>query len=438
MKQVVLGGAPKRKKGRRPVPKRRRRRTGRQTLNYLLLLIVAAIMIALSLTVLFQVKTVTAQGVTKYAPQALVTACGVQEGDNLLRINRSAVRKRLKELFPYVENVAFKCSFPDKLILQITEATILGACRTLEDGYVIVGDTGRILETDVSQAPEEAMEIYGLYMYSPKVGRILGQFDKEQQEQMQQEKKEAQEAAQKLKERGEPVPENPFDEQTPEEKEKEEFERLTLLVEAIEETEFEKISLIDLSDNLNMAILYDNRVMIELGSIADLHYKLQFVSRILKENLPDNFQGVVDASYCSTSKSVVTSSRNIEQEVEKRKIRAGFKSELEAELPPSGGEDAASQEGTDSSSENSQDSQGNTGSSGKEESSSSKQEASSQSSSTSGSQAGSSSEESSSENSSSSKAMVGPYEEDDLAVRPIPGMASKKEENSSSEGSSQE
>ena len=144
MKQVVLGGAPKRKKGRRPVPKRRRRRTGRQTLNYLLLLIVAAIMIALSLTVLFQVKTVTAQGVTKYAPQALVTACGVQEGDNLLRINRSAVRKRLKELFPYVENVSFKCSFPDKLILQITEATILGACRTLEDGYVIVGDTGRI------------------------------------------------------------------------------------------------------------------------------------------------------------------------------------------------------------------------------------------------------------------------------------------------------
>ena len=110
-----------------------------------------------------------------------------------------------------IENVSFKCSFPDKLILQITEATILGACRTLEDGYVIVGDTGRILETDVSQAPEEVMEIYGLYMYSPKVGRILGQFDKEQQEQMQQEKKEAQEAAQKLKERGEPVPENPFD-----------------------------------------------------------------------------------------------------------------------------------------------------------------------------------------------------------------------------------
>ena len=42
---------------------------------------------------------------------------------------------------------------------------------------------------------------------------------------MQQEKKEAQEAAQKLKERGEPVPENPFDEQTPEEKEKEVTEK---------------------------------------------------------------------------------------------------------------------------------------------------------------------------------------------------------------------
>lgn len=435
MKQVVLGGAPKRK-GRRPAPKRRRRRTGRQTLNYLLLLIVAAIMIALSLTVLFQVKTVTVQGVTKYAPQALVTACGVQEGDNLLRINRKAVRKRLKELFPYVENVTFKCSFPDKLILQITEATVLGACRTLDDGYVILADTGRILETDVAQVPQETVEIYGLYMYAPKTGRILGQFDKEQQEQAQREKKEAQEAAQKLKERGEAVPESPLEEQTPEDKEKEEFERLTLLVEVIEKTEFEKISLIDLSDNLNMAVLYDNRVMIELGSIADLHYKLQFVSRILNENLPDNFQGVVDASYCSTSKSVVTSSRNIEQEVEKRKIRAGFKSELESEMVPAGGESAVQEgpQGADASSESSQASQGDESSSSQAGSSSSKTEESSQSSSASESQKDSSSGESS----SSSKAMVGPYQEDDLAVRPIPGMASKKEGNASSEGSSQE
>ena len=434
MKQVVLGGAPKRK-GRRPAPKRRRRRTGRQTLNYLLLLIVAAIMIALSLTVLFQVKTVTVQGVTKYAPQALVTACGVQEGDNLLRINRRAVRKRLKELFPYVENVTFKCSFPDKLVLQITEATILGACRTVDNGYVILADTGRILETDVVQAPEEAMEIYGLYMYAPKTGRILGQFDKEQQEQVQQEKKAAQEAAQKLKDRGETVPEPPIEEQTPEEKEKEEFERLTLLVEAMEETEFENISLIDLSDNLNMAILYDSRIMIELGSIADLQYKLQFVSRILKENLPDNFQGVVDASYCSTSKSVVTSSRNIEQEVEKRKIRAGFKSELENEGLSPAGTDAASQEGrleADLSSQGSQDSQGNGSSSNGEGSSSS------QASSASGSQESSSESSSTSETGSSSKTMVGPYQEDDLAVRPIPGMAAKKEESSSSESSSQE
>lgn len=54
---------------------------------------------------------------------------------------------------------------------------------------------------------------------------------------------------------------------------------LKSLVDAVEETGFERITLVDFTDRLNMLLVYDNRVMIELGSQANLPYKLKFAQK---------------------------------------------------------------------------------------------------------------------------------------------------------------
>lgn len=385
MKQVILGGrpasgsaaSPKHKK-KQKAPKRRRR-TGRQTLNYLLLLIVAAaIMLVLSMTVLFRVGEITTNGVTKYAPQALKEACGVKEGDNLLRINERVVRKRIKDKFPYVENLTLGREFPDVLVLEVTEAKILGACET-ESGYVVVGETGRILETGLQEMPADACLIYGMYIADPKVGHILGKgFDKEQQEEQK--------------------------------KEEQAFATLSELMAAISETQFENVTFLDLTDTLNTAIVYDDRVMIELGSVADLSYKLQFVSYVLQSQLPQGFEGVVDASYCTTSKSVVTSAKDVQLELELRRARLGYETKSEQAADDTSSESADDSKNSDSSKSESKDDKD--------------QKNSSSSSST-----GSSSSEPEKE-----EVRVGPYSADELAV--LPGEDPEPEESSSSEASS--
>lgn len=338
MKQIVLGGgAPKRGRSTPPPPRRRRRRTGRQTLNYLLLLIVAAtIMCALSMTVLFHVKTIATDGLTKYAPQALIEASGIKEGDNLLRIRDKSVKKKILEKFPYIEDLHLRRVLPDKLILEVTQATLLGACES-DDGYVIVAETGRILETGASSIPESVMAVYGMYMYEPQVGRILGQFTKEQQDKLVKEKKAKEEAAKKEAEKDKnskntsvsasSVPATLANEKSEQEREAEAFNTLTDLVKAVEETGFRDITMVDLSNTLDIVVVYDGRVLIKLGSVADLEYKLQFVDYVLKNQKPVGFQGTVDASYCTTSKSLVTSAGDITQELEVRRARVAERAE---------------------------------------------------------------------------------------------------------------
>lgn len=444
MKQIVLGGASKRKTPPQPQRKRRRRRTGRQALNYILLLIVAAvIMLTLSMTVLFHVSVITTDGLTKYAPQALIDACGVKEGDNLLRINERTVRKKILDAFPYVEELKLRRVLPDKLVLQVTEAAVLGACEN-EGSYVIVGESGRILETGATSVPKDAMEVYGMYLFEPEVGRILGQFTKEQQDRLKKEKEAASKASSAAAEKAAksgvsstasaPTEAEQFlNGKSEQETEAEAFQTLLDLVNAVEATGFRNITMVDLSDRLNTAVVYDDRILIELGSVADLSYKLQFANHILEQQLPSSFQGVIDASYPSTSKTVSAMAGDITEKLESRRAKAGQNEETDDPygLKPGTGNSKSEAGGGSASQE-----EGNPLLALKP-----KKEEPEEASSDSGSSQDSSSSESGdadkSEEEENSSSMIGPYSPEMLALKPGPQITSSDTAESEPENASE-
>lgn len=440
MKQIVLGGAPKRKTPPQPQKKRRRRRTGRQALNYILLLIVAAaIMVTLSMTVLFHVSVITTDGLTKYVPQALIDACGVREGDNLLRINERTVRKKILDAFPYVEELKLRRVLPDKLVLQVTEAAVLGACEN-DGSYVIVGETGRILETGASSVPEDAMEVYGMYLFEPEVGRILGQFTKEQRDRLKKEKdaasKASSAAAEKAAKSGVSAAADPTDAElflngkSEEEMEADAFRTLSDLVAAVEATGFRNITMVDLSDSLNTAVVYDGRILIELGSVADLNYKLEFATHILENQLPVGFEGVIDASYLPTSKTASAMAGDITEKLESRRAKAIQNEETDGVygLKP-GKADAAGQSSDSGASEET----GNPLLALKP-----KTEEPEASSDTSASQESGSSESSAvTESADGESSMIGPYSPDMLALKPGPKVTSSDAAESEPEKASE-
>lgn len=300
--------------------KRRRRRTGRQTLHYLLILLAAAAVLAiLSLTVFFKIEKLEVTGNTKYADEEILAQSGVNIGDNLFRVSQSAVQKVLTEKFPYIEGVKLKRSFPPRLTLEITQAKPLGAVNTAA-GYVVIGRSGKILETGVHMLPDNVTVVNGMYLSLAEVGHRLGEvvskgditYSADVASEMEAWRRE------KAEKPGAKAEDKEKEWRTRSaESEEENFKMLTYLVEAVEETGFGKITLVDFSDRLNMRIVYDGRILIELGSEADLPYKLKFVQKLLSDELPADYQGRLDASTASSSGQVWELARDISEELAK-------------------------------------------------------------------------------------------------------------------------
>ncbi len=65
---------------------------------------------------------------------------------------------------------------------------------------------------------------------------------------------------------------------------------LTYLVDALEHR-LPDVTQVDLTDRLNIQIVYQDRLLIQLGSEGDLEYKLQFVTYALENSVEDVFEG---------------------------------------------------------------------------------------------------------------------------------------------------
>ena len=205
-------------------------------------------------------------------------------------MNARKVEKKLTQQFPYVEGVTLKRTLPATLTLEIAQAKPLGAVSTAA-GYVVIGKTGRVLEIGAEAVPQDVMTVTGMYLYDPQVGRKLGEgYTKEETDEA--------------------------------EKEAYGFLLLSRLMDAVEETGFGRVSLVDFSNQLDMMLVYDNRLLIDLGGGTELPYKLRFAKKVIEDELSDTFEGRLDVSLAPTTNEIYSWPGDIRQELEKRRLTA--------------------------------------------------------------------------------------------------------------------
>lgn len=118
----------------------RKRRIIRGFLLFFILLIIAGA--ALSLTVLFPIKTVKAGGSKIYTAEQLAAASGIKKGDNLF--TASVDEEALKYTLPYVESVKIKRTLPDTVTVTVTDAREY-ACYYTDGSYYAVSRSGHVL-----------------------------------------------------------------------------------------------------------------------------------------------------------------------------------------------------------------------------------------------------------------------------------------------------
>lgn len=237
-----------------PVKKRRRRR-GRQTLNYLFFGIVGSIVLAiLCYTVFFRVYHIEVLGdETRYTKEEIISASGIQDKESLFAVSQNKVNAALVSKLPYVQGVNATKHFPTTVRLQIRAAKIAGAVKTEEEGYLYIGTDGRILESGIADYDRQYPLITGLTLTATNPGAyVLGQNS-------------------------------------------EQISMLRDLYEAMERNKFTDITHIALNNRLNLQLVYQDRLLIELGTEAELDYKISLIKETIARK-PSTAEGVLDAT----------------------------------------------------------------------------------------------------------------------------------------------
>lgn len=215
----------------------------------IVLVVVGAIL--MSLFVFFKVSRVNISGTTVYGAEELVTATGIQNGDNLVFLNTDQVEEKLFAAFPYVEKVRVKKQIPSTVEIIITEAQAYYSMAH-GDNFVYVSKAGKILE--VNTAPKEGSILVKAGELSDNGGYIS------------------------LKENG--------------------FQDIfTEILSVFADREAGGITELDITNIHDISLVYDNRVTLKLGNAADLTHKINFGLQIIdRKGIADDERGILDLS----------------------------------------------------------------------------------------------------------------------------------------------
>lgn len=241
--------------GEGPRPKRRRRRHGRMTLNYLLFGILGLIVLMLlCYFVFFKVYKITVTGDTgSYSEQQIIEVSGIEMHDSLFSVDQKEVYTGVVGSLPYVQAVVVHKKFPTTVELEVTLSKPVGA--VLKDNqYLYINTDGRILESGLMDYNRSYPRILGINAISTEAGSYVLNQNSEQ------------------------------------------IVMLKRVLTAIENSGLDKINLISVADRLNIRIMYDERLLIELGTEADLDWKLQFIRASIESNISSTAKAVLDAS----------------------------------------------------------------------------------------------------------------------------------------------
>lgn len=253
----------------------RRRKRGRSVYVLLVLLFAAAVIVTLSMTVFFNIKTIRVTGnAENYTAEDVVKATGISIGDNMMRLKISDAETRAISSLIYVESVEIVRQFPNTLEIRVQKCTPAYNVG-YEYGTLIVSEHGRILENSMD----------------PKQGlvRVVGYKP---------------------------------DKTTPGEYIQAAEERYDKVFSAFRELIYDgdlgvPITEIDMTDFNDIMVNFDHRIIFDMGNWSEINYKISFAEQVIAGQPADKegYLVMVGTNQCSfRNKSDYEASRKNAQE----------------------------------------------------------------------------------------------------------------------------
>ncbi|MCD7916978.1 MAG: FtsQ-type POTRA domain-containing protein, partial [Clostridiales bacterium] len=130
-------------------------------LNGLYLAISVVLILAVILggsIVFFKINTIQVEGNVHYTEEEIVSASGVNLGDNLLLTRDTTVVARLLTQLPYVSSVTLSHKLPDTLVITVAESDAQAAIYDGNGSWWLMDSSGKLLEllaSDTGSAAED-------------------------------------------------------------------------------------------------------------------------------------------------------------------------------------------------------------------------------------------------------------------------------------------
>ncbi|NLC72666.1 MAG: FtsQ-type POTRA domain-containing protein [Ruminococcaceae bacterium] len=150
--------------------KRRKRLKNALYIPVIFLVLVAAMVFAMS--IFFRVARIEVIGNQKYAANDVIIASGLEEGENLVFINRFAAVSRLFSRLPYVEKASVVRKLPNKVVIEISECVSI-AYVTLDSQPWIIDRNCKVLAQAKPADMESLIRIDGISPINPTVGEKM-------------------------------------------------------------------------------------------------------------------------------------------------------------------------------------------------------------------------------------------------------------------------
>ncbi len=193
---------------------------------------IVAVFILLALTVVFKIETIKIQGAKLYDDKVVIQKSGISIGDGLFAVSEDKLNEVLPSNLPYIKNIEIRRQLPSTLIIEIF-STRETAAFTGSDGYILVDETGKVLDTKAQMLRDNVAFVSGAKVKSSVPGQII-ELQKEAQ-----------------------------------------TETFLTILKGLNESEIKDITEISIDKKGAFRLVYQDRIKIELGNTDNLLVKLE-------------------------------------------------------------------------------------------------------------------------------------------------------------------
>lgn len=146
----------------------------------LIILLISVFFILYTKTSLFHISNIEVCGNDKITDEKLILASGIMIDENIFKINLKTARENII-LHPYVKNVKIKRKLPNKILITIDERKEAAIINYI-GSYIYIDEEGIILNILSEKKDGQIIEISGIEIDKPEIGKKIAFSNEEIQE----------------------------------------------------------------------------------------------------------------------------------------------------------------------------------------------------------------------------------------------------------------